>query len=125
MLSSSSSQPKMSSAHLIQRKFGYSPLKTCSIPNGEMEVLAETMVDFENLLEHGFNVKDKMLIQGWSNYFERLVGPVYPHLVMDFWTHATITPTAIISFVLGHEVVVTEKMIRKLYGLDDLEGITC
>ncbi|XP_058758267.1 uncharacterized protein LOC131631491, partial [Vicia villosa] len=83
------------------------------------------MVDFESLLEHGFNVKETMLVQGWSNYFERLIGPVYPHLVMDFWKHATVTPTAIISFVLGHEIVITEKLIRKLYNLDDSEGITC
>src|SRR3954470_19694144 len=106
MLSSSSTQPKMSSAHLVQRKYGYSPLKTYSIL-------------------YGFKIKDAMLAQDWSSYLERLVGPVYPLLVMDFWTHATVTPTAIISFVLGHEVVVTEKMIRKLYSLDDSEGITC
>src|SRR4051812_45239117 len=124
MLSSSSTQNKMSSAHLVQHKYGYHPLKTCSIPHEELEVLCETMVDFENLLEHDFKTKAAMLVQGWSNYFERLVGPVYPLLVKDFWTHATVTPTTIISFVLGHEVVVTEKMIRKLYGLDDIDGIT-
>ncbi|XP_058744262.1 uncharacterized protein LOC131616833 [Vicia villosa] len=124
MLSSSSTQHKMSSAHLVQHKYGYHPLKTCSIPHDELEVLCETMVDFEKLLEHDFKTKAAMLVQGWSNYFERLVGPVYPLLVMDFWTHAIVTPTAIISFVLGHEVVVTEKIIRKLYGLDDSDGIT-
>src|SRR3954469_25967730 len=93
MLSSSSTQQKMSSAHLVQHKYGYHPLKTCSIPHEELEVLCETMVDFDNLLEHDFKTKAAMLVQGWSNYFERLVGPVYPLLVMDFWTHATCGPS--------------------------------
>src|SRR3954464_1697529 len=114
MLSSSSSQKiKMSSAHLFQHKYGYAPLKTCSILSTELEVLCETMVDFENLREHDFKTNAEMMEQGWSNYFERLVGPVYPALVKDFWAHATVTPTAIIFFVLGHEVAITEKMIKK------------
>src|SRR3954463_11139698 len=50
------------------------------------------------------------------------VGRIYLELVKDFWVHATVTPTAIISFVLGHEVVITEKLIRKLYNLNDEEG---
>src|SRR4051812_12213398 len=56
MLSSSSTQRrKMSSAHLVHRRYGYAPLKTCSIPSTELEVLYESMVDFENLREHEFN----------------------------------------------------------------------
>src|SRR3954462_12749288 len=82
------------------------------------------MVDFENLQAHDFNIKTDMLVQGWANYFERLIGPVYPLLVKEFWTHATITPTAIISFVLGQEVVISENLIRKLYNLQGLGGIT-
>ncbi|XP_058760167.1 uncharacterized protein LOC131633470 [Vicia villosa] len=82
------------------------------------------MVDFENLMAHDFKVKTAMLVQGWSKFFERLIGPVYPTLVKEFWTHATATSTAIVSFVLGHEVVVAKKMIRKLYGLDGLNGVT-
>src|SRR4051812_34942206 len=125
MLSSSSTQRrKMSSAHLVQHKYGYAPLKMCFIPSTELEVFCESMVDFENLREHGFNTNAETMEQGWSNYFERLVEPVYPDLVKDFWVHATVTPTALISFVLRHEVVVIEKMIMKLYSLDDSEGTT-
>src|SRR3954467_9735753 len=122
--SSSSCQAKMSSNHLVFSKHGYAPLKTCSIPTSEMEVLCESSVDFENLKVHGFKPDAKTMAQGWSNYLDRLVGPIYPTLVKDFWAHATVTPTAIISFVLGHEVVITENMIRKLYNLDDEEGST-
>src|SRR3954469_15180358 len=101
MLSSSSSpRRKMSSTHLGQRKYGYAPLKTCSILSTEMEVLCESSVDFENLRIHGFNTNAETVEQGWSNYLERLVGPIYRALVKDFWVHATSTPTAIISFVL-------------------------
>src|SRR3954471_2130045 len=124
MISSSSSPSKdeMSSAHLFHRKHGYAPLKTCSILSTELEVLCESSVDFENLSIHGFNTSAETMAQGWSNYLDRLVGPIYPALVKDLWAHATVTPTAIISFVLGHEVVITEKLIRKLYNLDDEEG---
>src|SRR3954465_13759111 len=99
MLSSSSSASKeeMSSAHLVYRKFGYVPLKTCSIPSTELEVLCESSVDFENLRIHGFNPTAETLAQGWSNYFDILVGPIYPALVTNFCAHATVTPTAIIS----------------------------
>src|SRR3954470_14013892 len=122
--SSSSSQPEVSSTHLVFSKHGYAPLKTCSIPTSEMEVLCESSMDFENLKLHGFKPEANTMAQGWSNYLNRLVGPIYPALVKDFWAHATVTPIAIISFVLGHEVVITEKLIRKLYNLDDEEGCT-
>src|SRR4051812_2054729 len=122
--SSSSSQAEMSSTHLVFSKRGYAPFKTCSIPTSEMEVLCESSVDLENLKVHGFKPDAKTMAQGWSNYLDRLVGPIYPTLVKDFWAHATVTPTAMISFMLGHEVVITEKLISKLYNLDDEEGCT-
>src|SRR3954471_11506144 len=124
MISSSSSPSKdeMSSAHLVHRKHGYAPLKTCSIPSTELEVLCESSVDFENLSIDGFNTSAETVASGWSNYLDRLLGPIYPALVKYFWAHATVTPTAIISFMLGHEVVISENLIRKLYNLDDKEG---
>src|SRR3954466_7833092 len=122
--SNSSSQAEISSTHMVFSKHGYAPLKTCFIPTSEMEVLCESSVDFENLKVHGFKPDAKTMAQGWSNYLDRLVGPIYPALVKDFWVHTMVTPTAIISFMLGHEVVVTEKLIRKLYNLDDEEGCT-
>src|SRR3954470_16894876 len=100
------------------------PLKTCLIPTKELEVLCESAVDINNLKANGFQCDARIFEQGWSKYLDRLVGPIYPELVKDFWVHATVTPTAIISFVLGHEVVITEKLIRTLYNLDDKEGST-
>src|SRR3954470_4013612 len=122
--SSSSSNPaeRLTSSQILLRKYQYAPLKTCLIPTEELEVLCESAVDINNLKANGFKCDARIFEQGWAKYLDRLVGPIYPELVKDLWVHATVTPTAIISFVLGHEVVITEKLIRKLYNLDDEEG---
>ncbi|XP_058766376.1 uncharacterized protein LOC131639974 [Vicia villosa] len=120
----SSVQQSASSSQQQQQQTVYSPLKTCLIPMAELEVLGELMVDFDNLQEHGFNLKNNMLVQGWANYFYRLIGPVYPYLVKEFWIHATLTPKAIISFVLGQDISITENLIRKLLNLQGLGGVT-
>src|SRR4051812_4004130 len=99
-------------------------VKTCLIPYADLEVLCELMVDFENLQAHNFNIKTDMLVQGWANYFDRLIGPVCPILVKEFWTHAILTPNAIISFVLGQEIAITENLIRNLLNLQGLSGVT-
>src|SRR3954466_8886771 len=118
--SSVSKERLTSSQNRISKKDA--PLKTCLIPTKELEVLCELAVDINNLKANGFQCDARIFEQGWSKYLDRLVGPIYPELVKDFWVHATITPTAIISFVLGHEVIITEVLIRKLYNLDDEEG---
>src|SRR3954471_2590690 len=121
---SSNSKERLTSTQILLSKYEYAPLKTCLIPTKELEVLCESVVDINNLKSNGFQCDARILEQGWSNYLDRLVGPIYPDLVKDLWVHATVTPTAIISFVLGHEVVVIEKLIRKLYNLEDEEGCT-
>src|SRR3954468_22660334 len=119
---SSNSKERLTSTQILLSKYEYAPLKTCLIPTKELEVLCESAVDINNLKVNGFQCDARIFEQGWSKYLDRLVGPIYLELVKDFWVHATVTPTAIISFVLGHEVVITEKLIRKLYNLDDEEG---
>src|SRR3954466_8617910 len=119
---SSNSKERLASTQILLSKDEYAPLKTCLIPTKELEVLCESAVDINNLKANGFQCDARILEQGWSKYLDRLVGPIYPELVKDLWVHATVTPTAIISFMLGHEVVITEKLIRKLYNLDDEEG---
>src|SRR4051812_26662684 len=121
---SSNSKERLTSTQNRLSKYEYAPLKTCLIPTKELEVLCESIVDINNLKANGFQCDVRIFEQGWSKYLDRLVGPIYPELVKDFWVHATVTPTAIISFVLGHEVVITEKLIRKLYNLNDEEGCT-
>ncbi|XP_058722582.1 heat stress transcription factor A-4a-like [Vicia villosa] len=67
MASSSNVQRKASSSHQVQqKKYANLPLKSCSITYDELEVLCETMVDFENLMAHNFKTKTAMLVQNSS-----------------------------------------------------------
>ncbi|XP_058782158.1 uncharacterized protein LOC131656459 [Vicia villosa] len=88
----------------------------------ELEVLCEMMVDFDNLQKHNLHLKNNMLLQGWEPFFNRLIGVVYPELVKEFWFHAMLLPKAIISFVCGQEISITENLIRRLIGLEGCEG---
>lgn len=47
----------------------------------ELESLYETIVDFDNLKQNGFDLSDDVVTQGWEVYFNSLKGPVYPTLV--------------------------------------------
>ncbi|XP_058784407.1 uncharacterized protein LOC131659199 [Vicia villosa] len=98
------------------------PQKTCLIPMDELEVLAEMMVDFDNLEEHDIHLMEDMKFQGWENFFYRLCGPVYPDLVKEFWVHASIILKTILSFVHGEEISITKNLLRKLFGLEIVEG---
>src|SRR3954466_3021222 len=106
---SSISKERTSSTQNRLSKNEFAPLKTCLIPTKELEVLCESAVDINNLKANGFQCDATGCEQGWSKYLDRLVGPIYPELVKDFWVHATVPPTAIISFVLGHSDPTTEK----------------
>ncbi|XP_058774791.1 uncharacterized protein LOC131649061 [Vicia villosa] len=98
------------------------PQKTCLIPLNELEVIVEMMVDFNNLEKHDIHLTEDMKFQGWEAFFYRLCGPVYPDLVKEFWVHATIMPKAILSFVHGEEISITENLLRKLFGMEIVEG---
>ncbi|XP_058746174.1 uncharacterized protein LOC131619048 [Vicia villosa] len=125
MASSSNTQQKVSSSQQQeqdQKQQQNVPQKTCLIPMNELEVLAEMMVDFDNLEEHDIHLKDDMIFQGWEAFFYRLCGPVFPNLVKEFWVHATIMPKDILSFVHGEEISITENLLRRLFGLENVEG---
>src|SRR3954469_12763436 len=94
----------------------------CSIPKNELEVLCELMVDFDNIEEHEFHLKEDIIFQGWTSLFAEFVGPVYPDLVKEFWVHVVVAPKAILSFVHGKSVVVTENILRMMFDLKNPEG---
>src|SRR4051812_39938975 len=98
------------------------PVVACSIPKDELEVLCELMVDFDNLEENQFHLKEDIIFQGWTSLFAEFVGPVYPDLVKEFWTHAVVAPKSILSFVHGKFVVVTENILRVMFDLRNAEG---
>ncbi|XP_058747225.1 uncharacterized protein LOC131620242 [Vicia villosa] len=98
--------------------------KTCLIPLEQLEVICELMVDFENLEKHDIHLTENMVFQGWGDFFYGLCGPVYPDLVKEFWVHATVMPKAILSIVHSELFSITENLLRKLFGLENAEGVT-
>src|SRR4051812_19525139 len=98
------------------------PVVECSIPKNELEVLCELMVDFDNIEEHLFHLKEDIIFQGWTSLFAEFCGPVYPDLVKEFWVHAVVAPKSILSFVHGKFVVVTEDILRMMFDLRNAEG---
>ncbi|XP_058741900.1 uncharacterized protein LOC131614314 [Vicia villosa] len=97
---------------------------TCSVPWDQLEVICELMVDVENLEKHEIHLEENMRFQGWAPMFYDLCGPVYPDLVKEFWVHATVMPKAILSLVHGEIFLITESLLRKLFGLMNAEGAT-
>src|SRR3954471_11912422 len=98
------------------------PVVACSILKDDLEVLCELMVDFDNLEENQFHLKEDIIFQGWTSLFAEFVGPVYPDLVKEFWAHAVVAPKAILSFVHGKFVVITENILRVMFDLKNPEG---
>src|SRR4051812_1410033 len=98
------------------------PVIACSIAKDDLEVLCELMVDFDNLEENQFHLKEDIIFQGWTSLFAEFVGPVYPDLVKEFWVHAVVAPKAILSFVHGKSVVVTENILGMMFDLKNPEG---
>src|SRR3954465_9682987 len=95
----------------------------CSIPKDELEVICELMVDFDNIEEHQYNLKEDVIFQGWTSLFAEFCGPVYPDLVKEFWVHAVVAPKSILSFVHGKFVVVTENILRTMFDLRKPKGV--
>ncbi|XP_058760657.1 uncharacterized protein LOC131634008 [Vicia villosa] len=100
------------------------PQKTCLILLELLEVICELMVDFENLEKHDIHLTKNMVFQGWGDLFYGLCGPVYPDLVKELWVYATVMPKAILSIVHGELFSITENLLKKLFGLENAEGVT-
>lgn len=111
-------QQKQSSPHSVAEEIN--PVTegileiTLITPVGELLVLYETIVDFKNLKDNSFDFSRTLEFQGWNAYFERLMGPIYPVLVKQFWIHAVVAKDTIISYVMSKKFVVTEKSIADL-----------
>ena len=89
-----------------------------STPFEGLDVLCESLVDFENLRRNGVDLTEDLHKQGWENYFNRLYGPIYPLLVKEFWRHADADDQFIVSFVLGVKIVITEASIASLLNME-------
>ncbi|XP_058725930.1 uncharacterized protein LOC131597240 [Vicia villosa] len=126
MTSSSNSQQKVSPSQQQQEQQQQQnvPQKNCLIPMDELKVLGEMMVDFENLDERDIHLKDNMIFQGWEAFLYRLCGPIFPELVKEFWVHASLMPKSFLSFVHGEEISITENLLKRLFGLETIEGVS-
>lgn len=92
-------------------------------PFEKMEVLCESLVDFENMKRNGVDLTEDLKKQGWGNYFQRLYGPIYTFLVKVFWRFADCDDHCIVSYVLGVKMVIIEKSIAKLLDMEKTGGI--
>lgn len=81
-------------------------------------------MDFAILAENGFEFCPTLNFQGWVKYFDRLVGPIFPLLVNEFWIHAQVFPKVILSSVIGKTIMVTKKMISQLIRCEDVVVVT-
>ena len=45
---------------------------TCNLPPSKLLCLAEHRVDFDNLLQNGFDLGKEVRFQGWEKFFTRL-----------------------------------------------------
>lgn len=57
------------------------PKLTLNTPIDELMFICETIVDFKNMKDNGFDFSEILEFQGWEGFFERLTGLVYPVLV--------------------------------------------
>src|ERR1044072_3241388 len=96
---------------------------TCNLPPNKLQCLAEHRVDFDNLLQNGFDLHEDVRCQGWEKFFTRLNRPVYGALVKEFWKQANCDHHHVVSHVLGKRIIINEQTIGQLLGLNHREGI--
>src|ERR1044072_6453463 len=89
---------------------------TCNLPPNKLLCLAEHRVDFDNLLQNGFDLLEAVRDPGWRKVFPNLNGPVYGALVKEFWKQAECDHYHVVSHVLGKRIIITERIIGQLLG---------
>lgn len=91
-------------------------------PFDKLEVLCESLVDFDNMKLNGVDHTEKLKKQGWETYFQRIYGPIYTFLVKEFWRFVDCDDHCIVSYILGVKMVITEKSIAKLLNIEKTGG---
>lgn len=99
------------------------PLTTLFIPNVDLDVICESIINFDNLYLNGLVLFEDITKQKWESFFSTLKGPVYLALVKYFWLHASATNYVISSFVLSKSITFTEKSLTKLLSFDGTGNI--
>ncbi|KAI5400592.1 hypothetical protein KIW84_065469 [Lathyrus oleraceus] len=112
------STPVYREPHILDRE----PHIHLATPFEKLEVLCESLVDFENMKRNGVDLTEELKMQGWETYFQRLYGPVYTNLVKEFWRFTDSDDHYIVSYVLGVKIVITEKSIASLLNMEKTGG---
>jgi hypothetical protein len=84
----------------------------------KLEVLCESLVDFENMKRNDIDLTEELRMQWWETYFQRLYGHVYTNLVKELWRFADSDDHYIVSYILGVKIVITEKSIASLLNME-------
>ena len=92
--------------------------RTLMTPIDSLEVLCELIVDFISMKENDYDLTPDVEFQGWTKYFDRLLGPVFPSLVKEFWIHTTTSNHQVTLYVIGKKIVIFEDLIAWLIGHD-------
>ena len=100
------------------------PSRTLLTPIDSLEVLCKLIIDFESMKENGYDLTPNMEFQGWTRYFNHLLGPVFPKLVKEFWIHSSTSNHQVTSYVMGKKIAISEDLIVRLIGHND-GGIHC
>ncbi|XP_050908526.1 uncharacterized protein LOC127122190 [Lathyrus oleraceus] len=112
------STPIYKEPHILERE----PHIHLSTPFDKLEVLSESLVDFDNMKRNGIDLTEELRMQGWETYFQRLYGPVYTYLIKEFWHFADSDDHYIVSHVLGVKIVITKKSIASLMNMETIGG---
>ncbi|XP_050896337.1 uncharacterized protein LOC127103091 [Lathyrus oleraceus] len=112
------STPIYREPHILDRE----PHIYLATPFEKLEVLCESLVDFENMKRNGVDLTKELRMQGWETYFQRLYDPVYTYLVKEFWSFTYSYDHYIVSDVLGFKIVITEKSIASLLNMEKTGG---
>lgn len=72
------------STTIYKEPYDRPPHINLATPFEKLEVLCESLVDFDNLKRNGVDLTEELKKQGWENYFQRLYGPIYTFLVKEF-----------------------------------------
>ncbi|KAI5409756.1 hypothetical protein KIW84_055275 [Lathyrus oleraceus] len=88
--------PVYKEPHVLDRE----PHINLATPFKGLEVLCESLVDFNNMKRNGVDLIEELRQQGWENYFQRLYGPVYPNFIKEFWRFTDADDHFIVSYVI-------------------------
>lgn len=89
-------------------------------------VIIEGLVDFEEMMAHGFDLESTVTQNGWDNFFDILYCPTYPKLIKEFQINASIWELnleyGILSIVSGISITITPTFIANAINCED-EGV--